>query len=366
VRSTNLIKEAGRVMTICNACRYCEGFCAVYPAMELRRTFSEQDIKYLANLCHNCRGCYYACPYAPPHEFAVNVPKTFAELRLELYPNFTWPDICGGIFRRNGLWVAMITTLSVALIVLLTFVFQEPAVVVSTHVGENAFYKVIPYWLMVVAFSALAICILAILLKGGVRFWRETGGKLGELVDPHANARAVWDALRLKYLDGGGHGCNYPDDRFRMVRRWFHHLVFYGFMLCLAATTVAAIYDHFLHRSAPYPFWSWPVMLGTLGGLALLIGTGGLLYLKRQMDTAPATPRSLGMDVGFLALLFLAGLTGMLLLILRETPAMGILLAIHLGVIMGLFITMPYGKFVHALYRYLALIRNAVEQLRQG
>ncbi len=351
-------------MTICNACRYCEGFCAVYPAMELRKTFSEQDLKYLTNLCHNCRGCYYACQYAPPHEFAVNVPKTFSELRLELYAHFAWPDFCAAAFRFNGLWVAMITTLSVAVVVALTFVFQKPAVVFSSHVGESAFYRVIPYWLMVIPFLTLAIYILAILLRGGLRFWRETGGTLSELADLHAHARAIWDALRLKYLDGGGYGCNYPDDRFSMVRRWFHHLVFYGFMLCFAATTVAAIYDHVLHRSAPYPFWSWPVILGAVGGLALLMGTGGLLYFKRQMDTAPATSRSLGMDVGFLALLFLTSLTGELLLILRDTPAMGIMLAIHLGVIGGLFISMPYGKFVHAIYRYLALVRNAIEQLR--
>ena len=103
-------------------------------------------------------------------------------------------------------------------------------------------------------------------------------------------------------------------------------------------------------------------MLGTLGGLALLVGTGGLLYLKRQMDTVPATPRLFGMDVGFLVLLFLTSLTGLLLLILRETAAMGTLLAIHLGVVVGLFIMMPYGKFVHAIYRYAALIRNAIEQ----
>jgi len=363
--STDLLNEAGRIMTICNACRYCEGFCAVYPAMELRRTFSEQDLKYLANLCHNCRGCYYACQYAPPHEFAVNIPKTFSELRLELYPNFTWPGFLAGMFRRNGLLVAMITTLSVAVVVLLAFIFRGPAVVFATHIGENAFYKVVPYLFMVIPFSALALYILATLLIGGARFWRDTGGKLGELVDPHANARAIWDALRLKYLDGGGHGCNYPDDRFSMIRRWFHHLVFYGFMLCLAATTLAAIYDHLLLRGAPYPFYSWPVMLGTVGGLALLVGTGGLLYLKWQMDTVPATARVFGMDVGFLLLLFLTSLTGLLLLILRGTPAMGTLLTVHLGVVGGLFITMPYGKFVHAVYRYLALIRNAIEQSRE-
>ncbi len=51
-----------------------------------------------------------------------------------------------------------------------------------------------------------------------------------------------------------------------------------------------------------------------------------------------------------------------LLLILRETPAMGILLGVHLGVVLGLFITLPYGKLVHAVYRYAALVRNATEQ----
>jgi len=360
--SSEVLKEAGRVMGICNACRYCEGFCAVYPAMELRRTFSAQDLKYLANLCHNCRGCYYACQYAPPHEFALNVPKTFAELRLEVYREFTRPGYLAGLFRRNGRWVALISILSIALLLLLLFVCQAPSVVFATHIGENAFYRVVPYMLIAIPFSALAIYIVTNFLIGILNFWYATGGALKELVDPRANVQAIKDVLQLKYLDGGGYGCNYPDDRFSMARRWFHHFVFYGFMLCFASTTIAAIYDHFLHRSAPYPILSWPVMLGTVGGLALLIGTGGLLYLKKQMDRAPTAQRTFGMDVGFLTLLFLTSLTGMLLLILRETPAMGTLLGVHLGVVLGLFITMPYGKFVHAVYRYAALVRNAIEQ----
>jgi len=269
------------------------------------------------------------------------------------------------LFQRNGLAISLITALSIVIILLLALVFQGPSVVFSVHLGENAFYKVIPYWLIVIPISALGLSILATLLMGIGNFWRETGGKLNELVDPGANLRAIWDALRLKYLDGGGHGCNYPDDRFSHVRRWFHHLVFYGFMLCLASTTVAAIYEHFLHWGAPYPLWSWPVMLGTVGGVAVLLGTGGLLYLKWRMDKAPAAPRSLGMDIGFLVLLFLTSLTGLLLLVLRETPAMGILLIVHLGVVVGLFITLPYSKFVHSVYRYAALVRNSVEQSRE-
>jgi citrate/tricarballylate utilization protein len=363
--STEILKEADRVMVICNACRYCEGFCAVFPAMELRRTLSAQDLKYLAHLCHNCRGCYYACQYAPPHEFSLNVPKSLAELRLETYQEFSWPRALTGLFRRNGLAVSLITAVSVALVLLLV-ALQGPAVLFGSYTGENAFYQVMPYLSIVLPSSALALLIVISLLKGGANLWRETGGTFRELFNPSAHMQAIWDALRLRYLDGGGHGCNYPDERFSMVRRWFHHGVFYGFMLCLAATTIAAIYDHFLHWSAPYPFLSWPVVLGTVGGVALLIGTGGLLFLKEKMDRAPATPRAFGMDVSFLVLLFLTSLTGLVLLLWRETSAMGTLLAVHLGVVLGLFVTIPYGKFIHAVYRYAALVRNAIEQSREA
>ncbi len=106
-------------------------------------------------------------------------------------------------------------------------------------------------------------------------------------------------------------------------------------------------------------------MLGTIGGIAMLAGTGGLLYLKTRMDAVPAASRSMGMDISFLVLLFFTSLTGLLLLVLRATPAMGTLLIVHLGFVVGLFITMPYGKFIHALFRFAALIRNAMEQSRE-
>ena len=68
------------------------------------------------------------------------------------------------------------------------------------------------------------------------------------------------------------------------------------------------------------------------------------------------------MDVAFLMMMFLAGLTGLLLMVLRETPAMGVALAFHLGAILALFLTMPYGKFVHGLYRFGALVLYAAER----
>ena len=43
------LSEAERLMTVCNSCRYCEGLCAVFPAMEMRRAFSAGDLTYLSS-----------------------------------------------------------------------------------------------------------------------------------------------------------------------------------------------------------------------------------------------------------------------------------------------------------------------------
>jgi citrate/tricarballylate utilization protein len=85
------------------------------------------------------------------------------------------------------------------------------------------------------------------------------------------------------------------------------------------------------------------VVLGTLGGIGLLISPAGLLAENgRDPDLVDET--RFGMDV--FAMLFLTSLTGIVLLLLRETPAMGPLLALHLGVVFALFVTMPNGKFI--------------------
>ena len=75
------VSEARRQLQICNACRYCEGYCAVFPSLHTLRELSDSDVVQFANLCHNCRACHYACQYSPPHEFAINLPKILDEVR---------------------------------------------------------------------------------------------------------------------------------------------------------------------------------------------------------------------------------------------------------------------------------------------
>src|SRR5919106_6131169 len=104
----DLLRRGQHVMTVCNACRYCEQYCPVFPAMEQRVSFDKADLVYLANLCHNCGECLYACQYAPPHEFGINVPQALGEIRLRSYEEYCWPSFMGAAFRRNGVATALL------------------------------------------------------------------------------------------------------------------------------------------------------------------------------------------------------------------------------------------------------------------
>lgn len=356
--------EGDRIMQICNACRYCEGFCAVFPAMARRLTFTEADVSYLANLCHNCGACYYACQYAPPHEFMVNVPRTFAEVRKETYKNYAWPSAFGGLYAWNGIATALVTTLAICAFLLGVVYTVSPDVLWGVHVGPGSFYKVIAHNTMVAIFGASFLFVVLAFVMGFRRFWADMDEKMSDFASGASFGEAMWNVLTLKYLDGGGEGCTYPDEKPSFTRRTFHHFTFYGFMLCFAATSVGTFKHYLLGWIAPYSPGSLTVVLGTLGGIGLLIGPAGLLYLKHSADPMLKDKNQRGMDDGFLALLFLTSLTGFLLLFFRETTWMGMLLTIHLGVVLGLFLMLPYGKFAHAVYRFAALVRYAIERRR--
>ena len=366
VHGTQVLNEADRLMTVCNSCRYCEGLCAVFPAMEMRRAFSDGDLNYFANLCHACGACYTDCQFSPPHEFDVNVPKTLAAARAESWAAYAWPQAFSGLFVRNGLAVSLIAAASVAVFIFGFAALTDRQVLVGVHTGPGAFYALMPHNAMA-ALLGVAFLYAIIALAMGLRaFWRDIGEPMGTLTDPPSLWQAMKDAGQLRYLDGGGVGCFNEDERPTDHRRIYHHLTFYGFLLCFASTSVATLYHYLLAREAPYAWWDLPVVLGTLGGIGLVIGPIGLLVEKFKRDPALVDANSFGMDTAFTLMLFLTGLTGLVLLLWRETPAMGPLLAVHLGVVFALFITLPYGKFVHGLYRYAALVRYARERRMMG
>ena len=352
-------REVARQMHICNACRYCEGYCAVFPAMTRRLQFSKADVNYLANLCHNCGACYHACQYAPPHEFAVNVPRAMAKVRVETYAEYAWPRAFGALYRRNGMTVMVALAVGQAIFLALAIGQPGPS---SGELPEASFYAIFPHQLMATVFGAEFAWVVIALAVGVRRFWRDVSEGA---VDADALAEATKDALALPYLGGGhGEGCNEADDRFTLARRRFHHLTFYGFLLCFASTCVATLYHYLLRLEAPYQLTSAPVILGSLGGLCLIVGPLGLWRLNVTRDPNAGDLTQRPMDRGFMLLLVLTSGTGLTLLVWRDTVAMPLLLAVHLGVVSALFATLPYGKFAHGIYRSAALLKWAGERRR--
>lgn len=351
--------EVGRVLTICNACRYCEGFCAVFPAMTRRLSFPAADVDYLANLCHNCGACLHACQYAPPHEFAVNVPQAMARVRGDTYADHAWPPALGALYKRNGLVLSTALAAGLALFLMLAVIKQgslwQPAV------GGN-FYAVFPHGLMVGLFAPVFVFVVFALAMAVRSFWR--GVSPGAASVP-AVEEAARDVLRLTYLDGGhGEGCNERDDRYTLARRRFHHFTFYGFALCFAATCVATLYHYLFGWQAPYGLTSLPKLLGIVGGVSLVVGTVGLGWLNLKRHPSQGDPAQRPMDRGFILLLFLTAASGLVLMLVRTTPVLPLALCVHLGSVMALFLTLPYGKFAHGVFRGAALLKWAIEKRR--
>jgi citrate/tricarballylate utilization protein len=359
----------------------------VFPAMEQRLTFAKADLAYLANLCHNCGECLYACQYAPPHEFGINVPRTLAEIRLQSYEEYAWPRALGAAFTHHNLRTGLGLAGALSVIMLVATMIAAPEAMWPLD-RSGDFYAVVPHDVMVGLFGGVFVFVIAALSVGVVRFSRatcatnvasgfsRTGAVSGSPVvvsgfpgapKPRSGegGSRTWlplrDTLTLRHLHTSGADCVSMEEERAPWRRWFHHCTFYGFLLCFASTSVAAIYHGVFGWRAPYGYTSLPVVLGTLGGVGLLVGSAGLWILRRRRDPVMGDPAQRGLDESFIALLFMTSLTGLALLVLRHQPVMAPLLIVHLGTVLALFLTLPYGKFVHGLYRTAALLKFAGE-----
>lgn len=349
------LEEARRTLQICNACRYCERYCAVFPAMTRRRAFPDADIIHLANLCHGCRDCFHACQYAPPHEFAINVPRTLAEVRLDSYR--TSAPVPALFFARPLLTAISILCIAIAATEMLRRIAGGDA-------GGRGFYAILGREAMI-AFGMSVATLSAIALLAAVwRYWSLVQNDGFGFPSLATWLSAVRDAVTLRYLGGSGVGCNDADETFSQRRRIFHHLMAGGFAACFAATSVGAFYDHFLGWHAPYALLSAPGILGTTGGIAIVIGCSGLLWLKATELRAPTLAGMNAIDHVLLGLLLAAAASGLVVRGFGSSALLPSMVVIHLGSVAALLVVLPAGKFIHAPLRLMALAQDAEEKRR--
>lgn len=359
----SLLAEAQRQFLICSACRYCEGYCATFPAIERRTEFTAADVAYIANVCHDCRACAQACMYGAPHEFAVDIPKLLSNVRLQTYEERSFPREAGRIAARAGGLVTFGIAL-VAAVLLLAAIATTGRWdrLGATTLGPGAFYRIVPFLWMLVPAIVLSAWVVVVLSAAAQRLVHDAiPGARATLRDWFG---ALWDGVALVYLKGGGAGCYYPETSApSAARRILHVTLVAGVTLAFAATVAAAFMQDVLHELPPFPLASIPVLLGILGGLLVLVGATGLLVLKAK--PAARSREAAGMvelDVTFLVSLAVVAATGLLLLGFRATALMGALLVIHLAAVAALFATAPYGKFMHVPLRLAALLVFRLEE----
>ena len=350
--TNHALAEARRQIEICNACRYCEGYCAVFPAMTRQRAFADGDMTQLANLCHNCRGCYYACQYTEPHEFAVNLPAALAEARQDSWDRFAWPGVFAGMFQRRAGAMIVVLIVSIALLFWMAHALRPES-------GEG-FYAYLSHSVLVALFTPAFLFPALALAIGVRRYWREVGGDVVRWADLR---QACADAASLKNLSGGQAGaCNFEDgDRFSSARKHAHQAAMWGFLLCFASTASGTVMHYLFDWPAPYGLLTPPKLLGVPGGILMTFGAISLAILKRRADPGLGGDAVAG-ETAFVLLLGAVGATGLALFAATGTALVPALLAIHLGCVLALFLMTPYSKMAHGAYRFAALVREA--QLR--
>ncbi|HEY5274489.1 MAG TPA: tricarballylate utilization 4Fe-4S protein TcuB [Acidimicrobiales bacterium] len=360
----DLLVEGKRQLDICNSCRYCEGYCAVFPSLERRIDLGKADMVQLANLCHDCRECLYACMYAPPHEFGVNPPQLFAMLRREHADELSRFSTEIKRHERRPLLAGLyFVCVSLVLVLVLAGSTVGLSGLIASHRLAASPYSVLSYpAILAIGMASLALGIVLLVIEGH-RFWRASG----ERARPSfvEIGRAIRSAAVLTNLGGGGEGCAYPSEEGSSARRHAHIAVAWGFSLCLFATIAAAILQDFLGDEPPYGWISVPVLLGLVGGAGLVVGSLALSFEKSRVDPAATDSGSVLREYGFLFALFLLGLGGLVTLLTRTTPIYGIVLAMHLATVFACFVLAPFTKFTHALYRLLALVRDEHERAQE-
>lgn len=359
-----LVDDATRQLRICNACRYCEGFCAVFPALERRAALDTSALSQLANLCHDCRACYDACMYSPPHEFRVNVPATLTAVRLADYRRYVWPTrVPRLLVGWSGMFVGAVVSSAVMLLIAVTHAGWSG--IVATHDRAQSPYELIPYPALMGLMLAAGAFAVAVSMAAARLYLLATASD-GPPVRMGNVARASWHALTLRYMRGGGSECYYPDDdKPSRSRRYLHTLVVAGFTLCVLSTVAAGILQDVIGDQPPYPWLSVPVISGTAGGVGLLVGCVALLVLKARGSGANSVAQMTVKDYGLLTALAFLALSGLATLLSRSTAAFGYILLIHLSAVVLAFACAPYSKFIHVIFRFAALVRDDAERRYQ-
>ena len=293
-------------------------------------------------LCHQCNDCTVRCPRdAKPGDVLQAVRSLVIEKlafpaflgRFVAKARATWPLLLG---LPLLFWVALLG---------LTGHLGVPA---DLQAGW-AYEQLVPHVFIYGVFFPVAGWVLLASVVSGRRFWKLLGSggqRTGSFVGALAPALGEI-AVHRRF---GRCGAAKP-------RQLGHLTLLWGFVGAAVTSGLLIVGMYIQHLAMPLPLSHFYKILGNVSGALLVVG--GAMLVGNRLGDRKASGTSSAFDSFFLGVVVLVIATGMTVELARLADAASFALTIyvvHLGAVMTLFLTFPYSKFAHMLYRTLAMV----------
>jgi quinone-modifying oxidoreductase subunit QmoC len=309
-------------------------------------------------LCHQCNDCSVRCPRE------VNPGDIMASVRAMVVEKMATPAFLGRLVgNAKKTWPLLVLGPLVYWLVLLGATgIHIPLVDDALAATDGRFHyeHFVPHTLIYITYFSATFFVLLTMFSSGSRYWKMLGAnseRKGSLIG----------ALIPAFIDIGLHKKFATCDRGVFKRRWGHFLVMWGFVGAAITSGFAVVYLYRetvffswlnLGYSYPVPITHWVKWLGNISAVALVLG-GLLLWLNRRSTDDKLVGVTTAFDRFFLWVVLTVIATGVITEVFRFIAVPPILACavyvIHLAIVLTLFLTLPYSKFAHILYRTLAM-----------
>ncbi|MFC1970914.1 quinone-interacting membrane-bound oxidoreductase complex subunit QmoC [Chloroflexota bacterium] len=350
-----VIDHGGESLKNCFQCGTCSVVCSLSPA---EKPFPRKEMIWVqwglkdrllkdpdVWLCHQCTDCSTRCPRgAKPGD-------VLAAIRSYSIGYFSRPRFLAKAYSAPQYLPALL-----AIPALLIFAFFWLAT------GNLAFPEgiispedLIPSSFAYTAMSVLFIFVFIVAGSGIYRFWKSIS-KFEISPVPTTGGGGNWLKTSFSVLVDILKHSKFDKCEENKVSRYTHLAIFYGAILLLIATALSAIFHHFLGIYSPHLLTSPVKIAGNLGALLLLVGC--LLVIFRRLSSSDNVGKTAYADWFLIWVLFFTNLTGIATEVIRLADLAAAtywLYLVHLWLMFVFFISLPFSKAAHMIYRTVAL-----------
>jgi quinone-modifying oxidoreductase subunit QmoC len=351
-------KRGGSNAAKCYQCATCSSVCelapdnAPFPRRQVLMAQWGLEDQLMADpgpwLCHQCNDCSVRCPRE------VNPGDMMAAVRAMAVESLSVPKFMGRLTGNvRASWPALIFLPIIFWVVLLgatTGLHMPEDVLPMSLDGRFHYEELVPHSLIYIVYTSVTLWVVGAMWCSGRKFWKLIG-------TGQERRGSFFGALTGAVIDVATHRKFSSCDHGVPKRRWGHFLVMWGFVGAAVTSGILVVYMYGLHIY-PLPLDHWVKWLGNISAVALVIG-GALLFVNRLKKEDKLVGQTTAFDRFFLMTVLGVIGTGVLtegfrFVVIPVELALAMYI-LHLGAVLTLFMTVPYSKFAHILYRTLAM-----------